>query len=131
MVWIVFPRSWRALPNNPPWLPLEEIEKLDKELVSRTGEPYLLRDRTLLESALARPKNMHAFGGEDDPVVLAIGLFAGIVQNNPFMQGNKRTGFAAAAMFLEINNVRFALDDKVECAWPLPNIGSLKVAWSG
>jgi len=64
-----------------------------------------LRDAGLLESALSRPVNRHAYG---DPDVFELaGAYAfGIVRNHPFVDGNKRTGFLAAYVFLRLNGQR-------------------------
>jgi death-on-curing protein len=61
-----------------------------------------LRDEGLLDSALARPQNLHTY---ESPGVaaLAAAYAAGIVANRPFIDGNKRTGFMAAYMFLDRN----------------------------
>jgi death-on-curing protein len=55
-----------------------------------------------LESALARPIN-HWHYGEADVVALAVALLLGVARNHPFLQGNKRTAFAAAEYFLYLN----------------------------
>jgi death-on-curing protein len=91
------------LRNEPLWLPPEEIIELNRDLVEQTGEPFILRDLGLLESACARPANLWAYQDEDDAVVLAAALLFGIAQNHVFMQGNKRTGFVAALMLLRLN----------------------------
>jgi death-on-curing protein len=75
----------------------------------------LLRDRGLLESALARPRNAFAYG-EEDIVVLAVTLMAGISRVHAFEQGNKRTAFAAMRLFLRINGYDTAFDDSVSWA---------------
>ena len=61
-----------------------------------------MRDEGLLESALARPRNLFSYG---KPTLndLAASYGAGIIGNHPFLDGNKRTGFMAAAVFLEVN----------------------------
>lgn len=89
--------------NEPLWLPAEEIIELNRDLVQQTGEPFILRDRGLLESACARPANLWAYEEEDDALVLSVALLFGIAQNHVFMQGNKRTGFVAALMMLRDN----------------------------
>jgi death-on-curing protein len=60
----------------------------------------------LLESAFARPENLFAYG---EPTVhdLAVSYAFGIVKNHPFVDGNKRTGFTVAILFLELNGQRF------------------------
>ena len=58
-----------------------------------------------MESARARPRNLHVYG-EGDLFALAAAYAAGIVRNHPFVDGNKRTGFIAAALFLQENGLR-------------------------
>lgn len=91
------------MPSEPRWLAFEEIIDLNRDLVQQTGEPFILRDKGLLESACARPVNLWAYEAEEDAVTLAVALLFGIAQNHVFMQGNKRTGFVAALMMLRLN----------------------------
>jgi death-on-curing protein len=58
------------LPNEPNWLPVEAVIEHNRLELLETGEHHFLRDAGLLESALARPRNLHAYG-EEDIVVLA------------------------------------------------------------
>ncbi|HEX2134598.1 MAG TPA: type II toxin-antitoxin system death-on-curing family toxin [Microvirga sp.] len=99
--------------NEPRWLPLEEIVEVNRDLVALTGEPFFVRDRGLLESACAKPRNRWGYG-EDDIVALAVALLFGIARNHPFGQGNKRTGFTAAVMFLRINGYDLTAADSQE-----------------
>jgi death-on-curing protein len=92
------------------WLPIEVVIELNRALVEMTGERHFLRDRGLLESALARPQNAFAYG-EDDIVVLAVRLMAGIAQAHAFEQGNKRTAFASLRLFLHPNGYDLAIED--------------------
>jgi prophage maintenance system killer protein len=74
----------------------------------------------LLESALARPRTFFGFG-EEDSVVLAVVLMAGIARAHAFekeisREGNKRTAFAAMRLFLLANGYDTAFDDKVSWA---------------
>ena len=73
------------------------------------------RDRGLLESALARPQNAFAYG-EDDIVVLAVRLMAGLAQAHAFEQGNKRTAFVAMVQFLNTNGYNLAIEDSLPWA---------------
>ena len=75
-----------------------------------TGERHFLRDRGLLESALARPRNAFAYG-EEDVVALAVRFLAGVAQAHAFEQGNKRTAFIAMTEFLILNGYDLAIDD--------------------
>ena len=101
--------------NEPRWLPVEAIIEHNRIEVEVTGERHVLRDRGLLESALARPGNFFGFG-EEDSVVLAVVLMAGIARAHAFEQGNKRTAFAAMRLFLLANGYDTAFDDKVSWA---------------
>ena len=69
-----------------------------------------IRDPGLLASALVRPKNLFLYGS---PGIheLAASYTAGIVQNHPFIDGNKRTGFLAGAAFLELNGLRLTASE--------------------
>lgn len=88
--------------SEPVWLTADHLIELNELEVSATGEPHLLRDLPGLESALARPMN-HWHYGEGDVVALAVALLLGVARNHPFLQGNKRTAFAAADYFLFLN----------------------------
>ncbi len=102
------------MPNEPNWFPIEAVIEHNRSELSDTGENHFLRDRGLLESALARPRNAFAYG-EEDVVVLAIALMAGIARAHAFEQGNKRTAFAAMRLFLGINGYDTAIEDSL--AW--------------
>ena len=73
----------------------------DEQLAEHGGSPGV-RDAGLLSSALARPQNQVAYG---DPSVfdLAAAYAFGIIRNHPFVDGNKRPGFLAAYVFLDLN----------------------------
>jgi death-on-curing protein len=88
--------------SAPVWLLRDVINAVhDMQLAEHGGAPGV-RDEGLLESALARPVNLHAYG-EADLCRLAASYAFGIVRNHPFVDGNKRTGFLAAYVFLKIN----------------------------
>ena len=65
-----------------------------------------MRDVGLLESALARPRQ-HFVYGSPDVIELSALYTAGLVRNHPFVDGNKRTGFAIGVAFLELNGFAF------------------------
>lgn len=80
--------------------------------LAETGEPHFVRDLGLLDSAMARPRNAFAYG-EEDIVVLAVALMAGISRAHAFEQGNKRTAFAAMRLFLRANGYDTVFDDTI------------------
>lgn len=71
-------------------------------LLAAHGGAKGLRDAGLLESALARPRQHYAYGSPDIIELAAI-YTAGIVRNHPFVDGNKRMGFATGVAFLLLN----------------------------
>ncbi|MGI9486610.1 MAG: type II toxin-antitoxin system death-on-curing family toxin [Geminicoccaceae bacterium] len=73
----------------------------DQQLAEHGGASGL-RDEGLLESALARAQNLHAYG-ETDLCTLATAYAVGIARNHPFIDGNKRTAFLTAYVFLRLN----------------------------
>jgi len=103
------------LPNEPIWLPVEVIVEHNRAELADTGEHHFVRDRGLLESALARPQNAFAYG-EEDIVVLAVALMAGVSRAHAFEQGNKRTAFAAMRLFLRANGYDTVFDDTIDWA---------------
>ena len=103
------------MPNEPRWLPIEAVINYNRLEAEATGEPHFLRDRGPLESALARPRNFFGFG-EEDIVVLAVVLMAGVAQAHAFEQANKRTAFEAMWHFLRQNGYDLAIDDTTRWA---------------
>lgn len=101
------------MPNEPNWLPIEAVIEHNRLEVEATGERHFVRDLGLLESAIAHPRNFFGFG-EEDIVVLAVVLMAGIAQAHAFEQGNKRTAFEAMWHFLRINGYDLAIDNSPE-----------------
>jgi len=88
------------------WLRLDLVLAIhDLQLVEHGGSAGL-RDAGLLESALARPQN-HAAYGDPDHAELGALYALGIARNHPFVDGNKRTAFAALFTFLDLNDLAF------------------------
>lgn len=81
----------------------------DSQLAEHGGGAGV-RDHGLLASALSRPENLAAYG-EPDASDLAAAYGYGISRNHAFIDGNKRTGFVAAAMFLRLNGYKLVADD--------------------
>ncbi len=86
------------------WRRLSEavVIAMHDELIAEHGGSAGIRDLSLLSSALARPQNQAAYG---NPSVfdLAAAYAFGIIRNHPFVDGNKRTAFLAAYVFLVLN----------------------------
>lgn len=124
--------------KEPRWLDRTECLAIHDLMVAQYGGLGGLRDESLLESALAKPRN--PFACESATIAeLAASYAAGIVHNHPFLDGNKRTGFMLAATFLEINGCQLiaaeiavveqalglaanAINEKQYAAWLAANI---------
>jgi death-on-curing protein len=86
----------------------------DRQLAEHGGSSGV-RDEGLLESALARPQQLFAYGDPSpDLADLAATLAYGIARNHPFVDGNKRTAYVACRTFLELNGASLSasLDEK-------------------
>ena len=92
------------------WMTRDECLALHDMMLTHYGGSAGLREAGLLESALARPQQLLAYG-KPSPAELAAAYVAGIVRNYPFVDGNKRTGFMLGAGFLERNGRKFHADE--------------------
>lgn len=98
--------------TEPRWIDKRALLLLhDEDLTEHGGLPGL-RDEGLLDSALARPLNLLAYGEPSMAAVAAAYAF-GIARNHPFADGNKRAAFLSVGLFLAINEISFR-PDKVE-----------------
>lgn len=91
----------------PRWLTREIVTAIHGELVREFGGSTGIRDDGLLNSAVSRPVNLLAYGDRPSLPDLAVAYCYGIVSNHPFVDGNKRAGYVAAHVFLELNGHRF------------------------
>jgi len=92
--------------NEPVWIRRDVLELLHSESIAEHGGADGLRDEGLFESALARPRNLHAYEGVTDVARLAASYAFGLAKNHPFIDGNKRVAFIAAALFLRLNGLK-------------------------
>jgi death on curing protein len=92
------------------WLAPEVVVAIHEAQLAEHGGSAGTRDAGLLESALARPQNLVAYGNPDTADLAAAYGF-GIARNHPFVDGNKRTAFVAAELFLRLNAFQLAADD--------------------
>jgi death on curing protein len=96
--------------SEPRWLDVELVLAIHDMQIAEHGGGAGVRDHGLLESALARPLNMAAYG-DPDLCALAAGYAFGIACNHPFIDGNKRTALVACELFLDLNGVDLQADD--------------------
>jgi death-on-curing protein len=93
---------------EPIWIEPSVVEAIHEDQLAAHGGQEGIRDRGMLESALARPRNLWAYSQpRPDLAQLAASYVFGIVKNHPFIDGNKRTAFVACRLFLKRN--RFEL----------------------
>lgn len=92
------------------WIDPSVILAVHDEQIAEHGGSAGLRDRGLLESALARPVNLAAYG-KPDHADLAACYGVGIAKNHPFVDGNKRTAFVAVELFLTLNGWKLSASD--------------------
>src|SRR5882757_1369535 len=81
-------------------------------LLAEHGGSSGVRDEGLLESALARPQQLYAYGDPaPDLAALAASLAFGLARNHPFVDGNKRTAAVCCETFIELNGARLTAED--------------------
>ncbi len=98
--------------RKPIWIAERDVLAIHDRLLAAHGGRPGLRDQGLLQSALARPLQYHACADQPDVIEMAMLYTAGIVRNHPFVDGNKRTGFVAGVLFLELNRFVFMASEE-------------------
>jgi death-on-curing protein len=87
------------------WISRQALLLLHGESLAEHGGAPGMRDEGLLDSALARPQNLVAYG-EPDLADLAACYGVGFAKNHPFVDGNKRAAFLCVGLFLHLNGMR-------------------------
>ena len=90
--------SWR-------WISKRALLLLHAESLAEHGGGVGMRDEGLLDSALARPLNLVAYG-DPDFAALAASYGVGVAKNHPFVDGNKRAALLATGLFLYSNGYK-------------------------
>lgn len=94
--------------TDPFWLNERDAITLHDRLITLYGGAPGLRDRGLLQSALARPQQYYVYASDQTDMIKLSSLYTiGIIRNHPFVDGNKRLGFLMGVLFLEINGLSF------------------------
>ena len=95
--------------SEPEWLDVEFALAIhDRQLAEHCGGQGV-RDMGLLESALIKPLNRWNYG-DHDPANLAASYAFGLARNHPFVDGNKRTAWVLARVFLALNDQELQFD---------------------
>lgn len=109
------------------WIDIEVALVAHEEQLAEHGGAAGIRDRSMLESALARPHNLIAYG-EPDVADLTASYAFGIARNHPFADGNKRTALVVSETFLMLNGCTLtATDAEVVVAFLALAAGELSV----
>jgi death-on-curing protein len=94
------------------WLNRAVIIAIHEVQLAEHGGGTGVRDAGLLDSALGKPQQLNNYGEPPpDAAALAASYGYGISRNHPFIDGNKRTGYVAAELFLRLNGWRLTADD--------------------
>ena len=94
---------------EPEWIGLDLTLAVHERQLAEHGGGIGTRDAGLLESALARPINAWLYG-DPDLASLAAAYALGLARNHPFVDGNKRTAWVLARLFLRLNGVTLRFD---------------------
>ena len=92
------------------WIEAAVLHAVHEEQLAEHGGPGGVRDEGLLQSALARPRQLANYGNPD-LAELASSLAYGLARNHPFVDGNKRTAFVAMELMLWLNQQELTADD--------------------
>jgi death-on-curing protein len=97
--------------SKPAWITREECLAIHELMLAQHGGLPGVRDKGLLESALSKPQNQFAYA-KATHAEMAAAYAAGMILNHPFVDGNKRTGFMVAAVFLEVNGYKLVATEE-------------------
>lgn len=92
------------------WVPLDAVLAIHDEQISEHGGKGGVRDPAVVDSALARPRNLVAYG-KPDAAPLAAAYAFGLCNNHGFLDGNKRTAYVVAEAFLDLNGYTMEVSD--------------------
>jgi death-on-curing protein len=93
-----------AIRIKPHWLDARDALAIHDRQIAEHGGISGVRDSNLLDSALGRPVNQWNYG-TDDPAALAAAYAYGVARKHPFADGNKRTAWVLARLFLALNGM--------------------------
>ena len=98
--------------SEPRWLSMTLMLAIHSDQIREHGGALGLREKGLLESALARPRNRFHYEPDSDLATFAAAYGFGIAKNHPFIDGNKRVAFQAMYVFLGINGLTITAEEQ-------------------
>jgi death-on-curing protein len=97
--------------SEPRWVSRVVVDAIQTDLLLTHGGMPGLRDENLLESALARPRQLISYTPGADIAALAAAYGYGLARNHPYNDGNKRVAFVVMAVFLGLNGLEFTASE--------------------
>lgn len=98
-------------PHRWVWVPLDAVLAIHDEQISEHGGIRGVRDLAVIDSALAKPRNLFAYG-KPDAAALAAAYAFGLCNSHGFLDGNKRTAYVVAETFLDLNRRTMEASDE-------------------
>lgn len=98
--------------SQPIWVQTNVVLAVHNRQIAEHGGIFGIRDVKLLESALNKPKNHFSYSEKPDFASMATLYACGIIQNHPFLDGNKRTGLVICQLFLNLNGYKIITSQK-------------------
>ena len=108
------------------WIVDSVVLAIHEAQLAEHGGMVGIRDEGLLASALARPRNVRAYGEAPDAAALAAAYAFGLSRNHPFLDGNKRTAFVVMELFLNLNGWNLTAED-ADCISTMEALASGKL----
>jgi death-on-curing protein len=112
--------------KEPAWIEKSDCLAFHSSLITRFGGADGIRDEGRLDAAMSKPLQLFHYK-EATIYELAAAYASGIVKGHPFLDGNKRSGLMAAALFLEINGYRFQASEE-EAALQILALADLRLS---
>ena len=108
------------------WIVDSVVLAIHEAQLAEHGGMVGIRDEGLLASALARPRNVQAYGEAPDAATLAAAYAFGLSRNHPSLDGNKRTAFVVMELFLNLNALNLTAED-ADCISTMEALASGKL----
>ena len=108
------------------WIVDSVVLAIHEVQLAEHGGMVGIRNEGLLASALARPRNVQAYGEAPHAAALAASYAFGLSRNHPFLDGNKRTAFVVMELFLNLNGWNLTAED-ADCISTMEALASGKV----
>ncbi len=96
--------------KQPQWIAYDVVLAIHEAQLAEHGGSAGIRDQGLLDSALARPRNLYAYSEHVTLSQLAASYAVGLAKNHGFIDGNKRTAWVVCAVFLELHEIPVTVD---------------------